>query len=242
MEHNLHLDAIRSFMYDHQLNQEEMAKRLDVTPATLSNWLSGVHGLTKKSQLKVEHVCAEAIHRPHGNAQVISIHELKPVRVYSIAQAAQVATKPFGDAAADFDDEETVNFIDPSPEDFAIRVSGDSMMPWYPSGTRVLVGRGDKPRTGDRVIANIADFEEPVFKVYVDLGGEFALLSINKDGGIAPLRFDKMDKGESWYWVYPIKESVRNERSVDDAMSKSGIHHFWEKWLEDEMKTRRAQK
>lgn len=241
MKHNVHLDAIRAYMYDHDLNQEEMAKQLDITPATLSNWLSGVHGLTKRSQMKVEHVCAEVINKPHGNAQIIPIKDLKPVRVYSIAQAAQIATRPFGDASANFDNEETVNFINPSAEDFAIVISGNSMMPWYPPGTRVLVGKGDKPRTGDRVIANIADFEEPVFKVYVDLGGEFALLSISKEG-IDPLRFDKMDKGETWYWVYPIKESVRNERSVDDAMSKYGIHHFWEDWLEKEINSKYIQK
>ena len=110
------------------------------------------------------------------------------------------------------------------------------MLPWYPPGTRVLIGRGEKPRTGDRVIANIADFQEPVFKIYVDLGAEFALLSINAEDGLPPRKFDKMDKGETWFWCWPVKESIRNERDMDEAMKQAGERHRWQDWLEEYLK------
>ncbi|MEI3002747.1 MAG: S24 family peptidase [Victivallis sp.] len=155
------------------------------------------------------------------------------VPLLSVAQAMEMqpATHPFGDKLAELGTNEFSYFSTAKPGDFAVLITGVSMMPWYPPGTRVLVGRDEVPRTGQRVIATLADYSEPVFKVFVDLDEtRFALLSINKNEGCPPIILEKMSR--DWFWVWPIKESLRNEDAIDIAMREHGIHHFWETWLQ----------
>lgn len=67
------------------------------------------------------------------------------------------------------------------------------------------------------------------------------LLSINEKDGLPPIELDKMDKGETWYWIYPIGESVRDEFALDECMKRHGIRHFWEDRLK-EARARAAQR
>lgn len=166
-----------------------------------------------------------------GDVVFLKNDDLTPVPLLTTAQAAQMCSDPvkFADEILDG---ETAYFDQVSVGDFAVLVSGRSMMPWYPPGTRVLVGKNLQPQTGDRVIACIADYAEPIFKIYVDLGGQFALLSINKQEGCEPIIIDKMDRA-AWFWLYPIKASIRHEHDIDQAMKAHGIHHFWEPWVEE---------
>lgn len=150
------------------------------------------------------------------------------VPLLTVAQAAEVACHTSGDPATNIQAGEQSGFMHPKPGDFAIVVSGSSMMPWYPPGTHILVGRDEIPKTGDRVAAMLAERTEPVFKVFIDHGDSFELLSINERDGLQPIRLNKMDRTE-WYWCWPIKESKRDERALDAAMREFGIHHFWEK-------------
>ena len=46
-----HAQIIVDFMAEHGITQVEMAQRLQVTPATLSRWLSGSHGISKKHSI-----------------------------------------------------------------------------------------------------------------------------------------------------------------------------------------------
>lgn len=148
------------------------------------------------------------------------------VPLLTVAQAASVQASPFG-PAQNIEEGAQSGFMNPKPGDFAIVVSGRSMMPWYPPGTHILVGRDEIPKTGDRVVAMLAGNSEPIFKVFIDHGESFDLLSINKVDGIKSIHLNKMDRTE-WYWCWPIKESKRNERDLDNAMKEFGIHHFWE--------------
>ena len=150
------------------------------------------------------------------------------VPLLTVAQAAEVACHTSGDPATNIQAGEQSGFMHPKPGDFAIVVSGSSMMPWYPPGTHILVGRDEIPKTGDRVAAMLAERTEPVFKVFIDHGDSLELLSINERDGLQPIRLNKMDRTE-WYWCWPIKESKRDERALDAAMREFGIHHFWEK-------------
>lgn len=56
-----HVKIIANFMAEHRISQVEMAERLQVTPATLSRWLSGSHGISKKHQQAIEFICADSI-------------------------------------------------------------------------------------------------------------------------------------------------------------------------------------
>ena len=156
------------------------------------------------------------------------------VPLLTVAQAASVQASPFG-PAQNIEEGAQSGFMNPKPGDFAIVVSGRSMLPWYPPGTHILVGRDEIPKTGDRVVAMLEGNSEPVFKVFVDHGDAFELLSINSRDGLPPIRLNKMDRTE-WYWCWPIKESKRNERDLDNAMKEFGIHHFWEDRVTESMK------
>ena len=124
------------------------------------------------------------------------------VPLLTVAQAASVQASAFGPAAQNIEEGSQSGFMNPKPGDFAIVVSGRSMLPWYPPGTHILV---------------------------------FELLSINSRDGLPPIRLNKMDRTE-WYWCWPIKESKRNERDLDNAMKEFGIHHFWEDRVTESMK------
>ena len=156
--------------------------------------------------------------------------DLHSVPVLSSARAAEEFRRPFGTCFDEAEVGESCYFASHCDDCFSVKIAGNSMLPWYPAGTFLLVSRIEKPRTGDRVVASVSDYSDLLFKIYVDLGGEFALLSINQTDGVKPLIFDKMDKGNTWFCVMPVLESIRNERNLDAAMTASGITHFWEKW------------
>jgi len=213
-------DRVSAFAKENGWTFDILAQKIGVSRASLFNYRNG-SVIGKRARMRMLALIAET-------EKMIPLSELKTVPVCSLAQAAQIVSNPVAAAADDF--EKTALFVSPKQGDFAVVVTGSSMSPWYPPGTRVLVGKDEIPHTGDRVIALIADRMEPVFKVFVDLGGKFALLSINRKDGIGELLFDKMEKGSTWFWVFPIKESLRNEQDLDKAMKNAGIRHFWQDW------------
>lgn len=233
------------------LTQPELGKLIGVSKQLISTWecnhqpIDPKHFDKLKSALRIsEKELSEitGIVMPEEKGDHVSPlckSDFVAVPTLTVAQAMEVLPKthPFGNKFQSFVDETAPSFFSKAkPGDFAVIVSGSSMEPWYPEGTCLLVGRDEIPQTGQRVIAMIADQTEPVFKIFVDLDADrFALLSINRIEGHDPMFFNKMARDE-WYWVWPIKESIRHESDVDAAMKKHGIHHFWEKWLEDQKK------
>ncbi|MDD4817727.1 MAG: S24 family peptidase [Victivallaceae bacterium] len=217
----------------HHLSQCDIGKMLGVSENTVCNWKRGcaVSAANAKAIACLIHNAA-----PESNARFCTPDEFIAVPLLSLAQAAELSPRGnMPDISPESGDVALFSKMWAKPGDFAVVVSGRSMCPWYPQGTRVLVGLGERPQSGNRVACMLADREEPVFKIYVDLGSEFALLSINKEEGLPPLILDKMD-GEAYAWCWPIKASARDERALDAEMKKAGIHHFWEAWLDNYQK------
>lgn len=232
------------------LTQQELGKIIEVSKQLISTWecnhqpIDPKHYDKLKSALRISEkelseITGIETHDNGDHVSLLSKSDFVAVPTLTVAQAMEVLPKthPFGNKFQTFVDETVPSFFPTAkPGDFAVIVSGSSMEPWYPSGTRLLVGRDEIPKTGQRVIAMIADQTEPVFKIFVDLDEEkFALLSINRIEGHEPMYFNKMSRDE-WFWVWPIKASTRIEDDLDAAMSKHGIHHFWERWREDQKK------
>ncbi len=239
-------DAIKAYMYEHKLNQEEMARKLEVTPPTLSNWLSGTHGLTRKSQMKVQHVCADVIPKlaqaafeheaQKSNSRAAEIQkqvadEAVPVReagvrfrefpVLSIAQAAgyEPALEPLCDYLRETSDR-TALFFDVSADNcFALEISGDSMAPDYPNGSIALVAAGEYPQRGDVVAAKLAD-GQVVIKEYHRKNNIISLESINPDGK----NFEWHCKEDSGFvqWMWPVIEVTLKMRDQRWARRKNG--------------------
>lgn len=173
-----------------------------------------------------------ALARPkvESNAEFIP----EPIPTYPvISQAAaaecNTAIMPMADFA-DANSEERMPFPNGRPGDVAIRIVGESMEPWYPSGTLVLVRPGARLRNGDGVIAILAD-GSVVFKTYVERKNTFLLLSINEDNG-CKFEFKKSDHF-AVRGLYLVVGSLRDEIKLRETMHANGKHHFWERYLDE---------
>ena len=216
-------------------SQVVIAKKLEVSQSSFSQWENDEYRPKFEQLRKLSNVFNVKISEIdesialNGDAILSSPSDFRAVPLLTTAQAKELdISRPFG--GIDIEDGDMVFFAKPKEGDFAVIVNGHSMEPWYPAGTRVLVGYKEIPKHGDRVVVNVPYQKELLFKVYLDLGSKFALFSINALEGIEPIVIDKMDR-DAYYWVYPIKESVRNESDVDTAMRKHNIHHCYEDWV-----------
>lgn len=228
---------IKRLREENSWSQAIMAKKLKVSQSSFSQWENDEYKPKFEQLRKLSNVFNVRISEIdesialNGDAVLASPNDLRAVPLLTTAQAKELdISRPFG--GIEIEDGEMVFFAKPKEGDFAVTVNGHSMEPWYPVGTRVLVGFKEIPKHGDRVVVNVPYQKELLFKVYLDLGAKFALFSINQKDGVEPIVIDKMDR-DAYYWVYPIKESVRNEADVDTAMKKHQVRHCYEDWVRD---------
>lgn len=136
-----------------------------------------------------------------------------PILGWAAAQDYNHLNAQISDYLADYA-EGIASFPKAREDDFAVRIEGDSMSPWYPHGTIVLVRPSERPIRGKRVIAKLAT-GEIVFKVYDVDGDTIKLLSLNPGG----VNFS-FHKSDLWaYWCYPVKQSLRNEDDIDHTLA-----------------------
>jgi len=225
------------FLQTNRIEQKEFAKMIGKSEVTISRWLNSDKKLSDANINAISFIIkiysANRDLKIEPNAIFCADDEFVSVPLLSVAQAAELSARgAISDLSPNCGDSANFSKGWAKNGDFAVIVSGRSMCPWYPEGTRVLVGRGEIPRTGDRVVCMLSERSEPVFKVYIDLESRFALLSINKDQGTEPIIIDKMDSG-AFFWCWPIKASVRDERAIDAAMKHAGVLHFWESMVDE---------
>lgn len=166
-----------------------------------------------------------------SNAEVVTNLQGEWLPVISEAAAAECnpGLMPLLDCVNQFSDEKAF-FTMGHKDDFVIRVTGSSMMPWYPPGTLLLVRPYQDILNGKRIVA-VLDDGEIIFKIYARTKDkQIALMSINDDGGKDYL-FPPSGKGIRY--ICRVVQSIRNEDDLDDAMMFSGIHHAWEQKLHD---------
>lgn len=230
--------AIGRVLIDKDMRETELAKAIGVSQRTVNCWKNGkIKSISPRYWEKLEpylrQYLGEAPHTAHkivSNAEFIT-EPLPTYPVISLAAAAEcnTAIMPMADFA-DANSEERMPFQDGRPGDVAIRIVGDSMEPWYPSGTLVLIRPGARLRSGDGVIAILAD-GSVVFKTYVERRNTFLLLSINEDNG-CKFEFNKSDHF-AVRGLYLVVGSFRNEIKLRETMHANGKHHFWEKYLDE---------
>lgn len=222
---------------------KEVGNLIGVAHSTVNNWKNG-----KRNKIRPAHWAKlkpyldpylpkdtpTPTQRPNpkveSNAEFIT-EPLPTYPVISLAAAAShnVAIIPI----ADFVEEEALERV-PFPfgrkGDFAIKVAGDSMLPWYPEGTYLLVRPSARPRTGDRVVLILGD-GSVLFKIFLERPNSYVFVSVNEcDGCVIKVRKDDHAAVRA---VYKVISSLRNEEALDAAMKENGKHHFWEKYLED---------
>lgn len=165
-----------------------------------------------------------------SNAEVVSDLEGAWLPVISEAAAAECnpGLMPLLDCVAEHSEEQAF-FTMGRKTDFAIRVSGSSMMPWYPPKTLLLVRPYQDIQQGKRVVA-VLDNGEILFKIFARTkDNRIALMSINDEEG---QDFFFPSSGKGIRYICRVIQSIRNEDDLDDAMRESGIHHRWEEKLQ----------
>lgn len=171
-----------------------------------------------------------AIIKPKKETNVASVTDPIPqFPIISDVAASECACyMPIADYAQ-LNSNEMVGFSEGKPGDFVVRVTGNSMLPWYPEGTLILARPNCSIKNGDRVIAVLRS-GEVVFKIFAEKGDSFFLFPINGEEG-ERFEFKKTDFG-AIRAIYGIIQSMRDEKAIDRAMEQAGIKHAWQKQLE----------
>jgi phage repressor protein C with HTH and peptisase S24 domain len=217
--------ALRNFLQARGISASAFASEKGWAASTTTDWLNG-----KTRSIRPAHWQAiEPLIEPFLKATPIPQSDGKILSDFSDWQAVPLA----GGAAAHSNGAVTVPTVGDAheaarayfprtrPGDIAIRVEGDSMCPWYPPGTVLLVSTTEWPVTGDRVVV-VTEEEDVLFKVFLDRGDSIELLSINREAGqdytVAKRQAPR---------IYPIRMSLRDEHDLDTQMDAAGIQHFW---------------
>ena len=236
--------AIKCLQEEKALTSDGLAKLVGVAQSSANSWRNGQAKSIRPAQwakLKphldpyLQKDTPAPTQRPNpkveSNAEFIA-EPLPTYPVISLAAAAShnVAIIPI----ADFVEEEALERV-PFPfgrkGDFAIKVAGDSMLPWYPEGTYLLVRPSARPRTGDRVVLVLGD-GSVMFKIFLERPNSFVFVSVNEcDGCVIKVRKDDHAAVRA---VYKVIQSMRKEEDLDKAMQESGKHHFWEMLLDED--------
>lgn len=241
--------------------QSKFARAIGVTPVNLSRWLGKTKKgdaeyitwdqwakvrayLIKAGEIKADDIrwmpptalrdaLTSGKTKPAPGSDVS--FDLPPLRKFPIISMAAAATVntcyyPLAEYAS-LNAEDMATFPAGRDGDFVIRVQGDSMKPWYPPGTLLLLRPHLRLRDGDRVIAVLAD-GEVLFKCFVEKKKSFMLVSINGEEG-CNLEISK-DDYTAIRDIYKVIQSVRVEDDLDAAMREKGHVHFWAKYKDKE--------
>ena len=123
---------------------------------------------------------------------------------------------------------ERVAFVEGREGDFVLRVTDDTMMPWYPMKTLLLLRPNQHLQNGDRVIAVLHN-GQVIFKIFAEKADRFALFSSLGDDSV-DLIFRKSDP-EALRAIYLVVQSRRDESALERAMAKQGVLRSWEEKL-----------
>ena len=66
MNDKFYIELLERYLSVHNIDRKELAKRLNVSGANISNWLNGIHGITLKNRKAIEFVCSEFIERDNN--------------------------------------------------------------------------------------------------------------------------------------------------------------------------------
>lgn len=228
------------------ISQEELGRKLGVPKANISAWENGSRNIPLKhidalgqilelTEAEILNAVSDNVFAPTVPTQKTATNVQSPsqgggfVPIISSAAAATCnpGLMPLLDCVNQYSEEKTW-FRQAKEGDFVIEVIGDSMNPWYPEGTLLLVRPYQQLRNGQRVVA-VLDSGEIIFKVYAEKGDKVCLFSIS-DGGkdfiftkpMVPLRY-----------ICRVVASQRSEDDLDAEMHNVNMVHGWQLKLKE---------
>lgn len=209
----------------------EMSRVLQISRAHVGRILKGkINYLEDDTWERIKHIVEHYTFDDNPNNVSSLGHErIKcfPVISDTVAATCNTVYCPIS-VWADAHAEDRIVFSEGRTGDFIIRVTDDSMLPWYPQNTLILVRPNEKLKNGDRVIAVLGN-GAVAFKVFAEKDDKFFLFSVNAEDG-QDLVFRK-DDFTSVRAIYLVIQSMRDERALERAMTQKGIRHFWQEKL-----------
>ncbi len=143
----------------------------------------------------------QAPYRAEPNGRIVAVTEkLRAIRVVSWAHAGEAGSY---EQIPD-DEQEQIVTASSDPKAFAVTVEGESMLPDYKPGDRVVLAPSRLPLNGRPVVVKLAD-DGILIRLYHRIDAKtIRLTSLNPD--IYPARDLKI--GE-WRWCWPVEEQIR---------------------------------
>ena len=208
------LKALFEWQEENCWTDSKVCRTLRISKNTYVNWKQrGSISLKGASKIKQ---FLESLQEEKDERETVPVF---PIISDAAAATVNTAYQPITDFAMKYAEEYT-SFTKGRQGDFVIKVSGDSMAPWYPDGTLLLVRPSATLRNGDRVIAVLAD-GSILFKVFAEDETSFYLFSENQKEG-KDFMFAKSDFN-GVRALYLVVQSMRDERALDSAKERQGI-------------------
>ena len=209
-----------------------LAKKLEINPSYIFKYLNGtVKSVQADTWEKLCQYFPEIDGRPmvfRGNTSPVKVSfgQFPVISSEVISEAHQFFYLPIAEYAID-NPKKLVSFSNGRPGDFAIEVVGDSMLPWYPEGTILLVRPNIRLSSGDPVVA-VLEGGEVVFRIFYEGSGKVTLASLDGDEKHT-YQFDIKDNTYV-KTVYKVIQSMRDETAILKAMRESGLLQGLEKY------------
>jgi SOS-response transcriptional repressor LexA len=206
-------------------NMAALARKIDINPSYIFKYLRGtVKSVQADTWEKLCFYFPEIDDRPmlfRGNTSPVkaSFNYYPVISSEVVAEANQAFYLPIAEYAIENPDK-LISFSNGKPGDFAIEVVGDSMLPWYPEGTILLLRPNVRLRNGDPVVA-VLESGEIVFRIFYKGLSKVTLASLDGDKQHT-YQFEKKSCSQV-RTVYKVIQSMRDEKEILKAMKKHGL-------------------
>jgi SOS-response transcriptional repressor LexA len=206
------------------LTQKEFAEKLGVSDRSIQYWLAAEKypqehlraTLCERLKLTSEYLFGEkplTIYPPPGgivpvahdspsNVRIEPPHIIRRVPVVSWASAG--LGHNYADLAEQID--EWVDCETKDPNSYALIIEGDSMLPDFKPGDRIVISPNREAQNGDVVVARLADSGQVFFKLYHETGPDRSKVRLTSFNLIyPPIEYERT----AFRFIQPLHSMVR---------------------------------
>ncbi|MGC8829417.1 MAG: LexA family protein [Verrucomicrobiia bacterium] len=193
------------------LTQSEFAQKTRVSLRTVQLWEKGIAFPRQSALRKLSEITGLPIDAFLGanvatsNAtQPVPIKSMFPKRVPVVSWAKAGLGGDFGNLAAQID--EWIDTDCSDPQAYALIIEGDSMMPEFKPGDRVIFMPNVEPRNGDVVVARLAKSGDVLFKLFHRTGPNGEIVRLTSFNPVYPPLEYQINEFE---FIHPMHSMVR---------------------------------
>lgn len=195
-------------------NQSDLAEKLCVSLGSVGNWESGQNQPSAKTLGRIADVLGVSISfllgedvLPQPNVRVERASAAALQRVPVVSWATAGAGGNFSDCAEQI--EEHLESDTKDANAYALIIEGDSMMPKFEPGDRVVFEPNRQAANGDIVVARVAADGHVYFKLFHTFGARAEMVRLNSfNPAFPPLEFPL----KAFRFIHPMHSMLRRYR------------------------------